>query len=198
MNKVINITYALTLATSLLSAKSPSQSKEADIIIAQLVKMIENQTYYYVGANYAFIKVHNEKRDNKVVGQALGMLAGYKFHPFVSVEARYTSSLGQVRAHNTDNDWRLSNLALFLKPQYNYENIHAYALLGLGMSSYDNGKSHSESGIQWGFGTSVEVFDDIDFFIDYSKLYAGEGYDGIDPKHDFSMYSVNIGVSYRY
>ena len=198
MNTLIKIATTLAFTSTVMIAEPKSNSEEADIVIAELVHMIEHQTYYYGGLNYSLLKVDNTTRDTKVVGQAFSLFGGYKFHPLVSIEARYSSTLGDVRAHNRDNDWELSNTALYIKPQYAYKNVQAYVLLGIGSSAYDNGASHSETNIQWGLGASTELIDDVDFFIDYTKLYSGEGFDGIDQDHDFDMSSLNVGVSYRY
>ncbi|HFQ61010.1 MAG TPA: hypothetical protein ENK39_01750 [Epsilonproteobacteria bacterium] len=92
----------------------------------------------------------------------------------------------------------MSNIALYLKPQYALNQVTLYGLLGYGQVKLDDGATHSENSFQWGLGANFSATDTIDVFVDYTRLYDDNGFDDLSPANDFSVDTINVGVSYNF
>jgi len=158
---------------------------------------------YYVGVGYSCAQVTGDNPDQEFMTMsAISLNAGYQINESLAVEARYTRSLGDVnhKTWNVDRDLSsssLSNLGIYLKPQYAFEAFNVYGLLGYGQVSLDNGRNtFTESGLQYGLGTTFIVMD-TNIFVDYRRLYDGEGFDSLATEdQDFAANSYTLGVNY--
>ncbi|MDD3591913.1 MAG: porin family protein [Sulfurovum sp.] len=170
---------------------------------------------FYVGGGYSFINMNIEGSEpinavaypplygeTDISAHALTLLAGYDFNQYLAVEGRYTLSLGDLDMDNNGGEKKidadLSNLALYLKPMYPIGGLTIYGLLGYGQVTLDDEKAYSESGFQWGVGGAYSINDTIGFFVDYTRLYDGKGFDTIWGDQDVVVDSVNVGVTYEF
>jgi opacity protein-like surface antigen len=198
MNKLTNTAITACLLSTFAMAGGDIDPQEPNITIPEVMEDPMSDNNFYVGLGYSFMKLNNDTADKKVTGNAITALAGYNFHKYFAVEGRYTATLGDLRANNTDNNWDMSNLALFLKPKYAVNELTLYGLLGYGQVSLDDGTKYSEDGFQWGLGASYAATDLIDIFVDYTRLYDDSGFDGLNPNDDFSSDSFNLGLNYNF
>jgi opacity protein-like surface antigen len=198
MDKIKSTTVALMLATSFAMAGGDIAPQEPQITLPEVMDEPIIDNYFYTGLAYTYMKMENDTRNDKITGNAITALAGYKFHPYLAIEGRYTTTLGDVRAHGTDNNWDMSNIALYLKPQYALNQVTLYGLLGYGQVELDDGVTHTENGFQWGIGANFAATDSIDVFVDYTRLYDDNGFDDLSPNNDFSVDNINVGVSYNF
>lgn len=154
----------------------------------------------YIGLGYSFMKKYNKTRQNKVAGHAVAAQIGYEINEVVALEGRYSSTVGNVRAHNQDNEWQVTNMAVFLRPQYQIDTVTLYALLGYGETKFDDQsvEIHSERGFQWGFGADFEMTKSLSMFADYINMYTGEGFDDIDMNNDIYFHNVTVGLKHTF
>lgn len=148
--------------------------------------------------------------------------AGYKFNQYLAVEGRYWDSVGDgdwtdrytlpdgsvVNSSGPCSEF--SAWGVYVKPMYPVtEAFDVYALLGYGNVdlSSDFGTNAKfldmdEDGFQWGLGASYELTDNWVVFADYVNLYDDTSAaitEGIySETHDYSIYTANVGVTYRF
>ncbi|MBA1421557.1 MAG: porin family protein [Epsilonproteobacteria bacterium] len=160
---------------------------------------------YYVGVGYSCAQVTGDNPDQEFLAMgAISVDVGYQINEFLAVEARYTRSLSDInyKTWNTDRDLdgsSLSNLGIYLKPQYNFEAFGLYGLLGYGQVKLDNGENtFTENGLQYGLGTTFTVLG-TNIFLDYRRLYDGEGFDTLASENqDVAANSYTLGVNYLF
>ena len=160
---------------------------------------------YYVGVGYSCAQVTGDNPDQEFLAMgAISIDVGYQINEFLAVEARYTHSLSDVnyKTWNVDKDLdgsSLSNLGIYLKPQYNFEAFGVYGLLGYGQVRLDDGQStFTESGLQYGLGTTFTMMD-THIFVDYRRLYDDEGFDTLATgQQDVAANSFTLGVNYLF
>ena len=191
---LLSSTLALMLLTSFSYAGGDIVPVEPQVMVAE--PSSDNQ--FYVGLGYSYVSMDNDTINDDITGNAVTLLAGYTFYPYLGIEARYTTTVSDLDVYGTDRNWDISNIALYLKPQYAYDQVTVYGLLGYGEVTLDNGPSHSEDGFQWGLGASYAVADNVDLFVDYTRLYDDNGFDSFVGNDDITIDSVNVGVSYRF
>ncbi len=133
---------------------------------------------------------------------AASITAGYNFNDYIAVEGRYTASIGDITVKTigseTDESMDMSNIGVYIKPQYSFDKFGTYALLGFGQVSLDNGISYSEAGIQYGAGFNLMATDNITLFVDLRRLYDDTGFDNIDAERDVMSSSYTLGVNYLF
>jgi len=125
--------------------------------------------------------------------------AGWEYNQYVGIESRALKA-------SIDSNWgEVTHYGIFLKPQYPIaEQINIYGLLGYGLTSWivEENSSYtawySESGFQYGGGLKYSFSENFSIFADYTLLYD----DGINPLStlsiDSSIYTANIGISYKF
>ena len=160
-------------------------------------------TKFYAGLGYSCMQMGLDTPDVDISAMTgLSLAAGYDINQYLSVEGRYTVSLGDlnVETWNTDEDksWDMSNIALYLKPKYSINRFIVYGLLGYGQVTFDNGTSYSENGIQYGAGLSTMVNDTFDVYVDYRRLYDDTGFDGFAEGRDVAVNSFTVGANYHF
>lgn len=160
---------------------------------------------YYVGVGYSCAQVTGDNPDQEFLAMgAISVDVGYQVNEFLAVEARYTRSLSDInyKTWNVDRDLdgsSLSNLGIYLKPQYNFEAFGLYGLLGYGQVKLDNGENtFTENGLQYGLGTTFSVLG-TNIFLDYRRLYDSEGFDTLaSDEQDVAANSYTLGVNYLF
>lgn len=198
MNKITQTAISVCFLSGLAMAGGDIDPQEPQITIPEVMEEPIVDQYFYMGLGYSYMKMQNDTLDKKTTGNAITALAGYKFHKNIAAELRYSATLGDLRANNIDNDWDMTNIALYLKPQYSFDQATVYGLLGYGQTTFDNGTSYAEDGFQWGLGASYAATEEIELFVDYTRLYDGDGFDGLSGTDDIFVDSINLGVAYNF
>jgi len=201
MNK-IRLSIAVLLLSSVQVVAGGDFGKVVEPAIdIPVVEVPAEKTGFYAGLAYSCMQITNEVPDEEYMGNGFSLLAGYNINPYLAVEARYTASIGDVNYQtwgvDEDIDTDLSNIGLYLKPQYAINMFKVYGLLGYGQVTLDNGNSYSEASIQYGAGVSASVTEDIDVFIDYRRLYDDTGFDDYT-NADVAANSWSLGVNYNF
>ena len=182
--------------------------------MVEVVEPVVNDSGFYLGLGYSYMDLNVDfggDSEANIDGNALTVIAGYKFNRYFAAEGRYSTTFGDLTFEGTshghtgaeiDIDAGISNIALYLKPMYPVtEEFNVYALLGYGQVSMEVGGSDpdgSENGFQWGLGASYAVNDSIGLFLDYTRLYDDEGFDNFGDDEDALLDSINFGVTYKF
>jgi opacity protein-like surface antigen len=151
--------------------------------------------------------------------------AGYQFNQYIAIEGRYWGSMdsnewssssytdGNLNYSNSSSDGDWDAWGIYAKPMYPVTNsVDVYALLGYGNVSIDDKWSGDvsmldEDVFQWGIGASVDITENLSAFADYVQLVSDEGgsYVPTDSGWDYntdtwetSIYTINIGLSYKF
>ena len=144
------------------------------------------------------------------------VLAGYKFNDYISVEGRYTKSVGDatytgaaVMGGAFDSDQtsaEFDNIALYLKPTLQFDQFALYGLLGYGKTTvtWGNGTENSDSSFQYGAGLSFAFTENLSVFADYVVMYDDDDFDGLVAAHpnnhlkEFKADAVTVGLVYTF
>ncbi len=178
---------------------------------------------FYIGGAYGFETAESTVSDYNYEYttfdndyDSIMVNAGYNINEFVAVEGRYwfgveqTVDYGAMDGYLYSVDSRLDTWGIYVKPQYSFDAVKVYGLLGYASSEYDlTGKlgviaekySETLDGFSWGLGAAYSFNDNIDLFVDYVNMY--------DDKTDFNDYgyistyedtisTVNVGVIYNF
>lgn len=182
--KKFNLSLVAFLAMSTFAMAGGDIAPVEPMVETPMVE--ESTSSFYVGLGYSYMNLDPDN-SAEADGDAVLFLAGYNFNKYIAVEGRYSGL--------TDC---LENTAIYLKPMYPLGAISIYGLLGYGQVDYDNGRSLSESGFQWGIGANYEVVENIGVFVDYTSLYDDTGFDGELPNQDVLADSINVGFTYKF
>jgi len=189
---------ALLLMSTLAVAGGDIAPVEPEITTPEVIDTEPALTGFYAGLGYTYMKMDNAGTAGDVNGNGITVLGGYNFHKYLAVEGRYSTTLGDLSVDNGVDAGDLSNIALYLKPQYTINRFKLYGLLGYGQVTYDNGTTdYSEDGFQYGAGLSVMATDNIDVYVDYTRLYDDDDFDGLISQ-DITVDAVNVGVNYNF
>ena len=188
----------LLLLTNLSYAGGDIAPQEPEMSIPDVMEETVSDNYFYAGLAYSYMDMNDDTLNTDITGNAVTFLAGYKFYQYLAVEGRYSLSVSDLDVDGTNKNWDMSNVALYLKPQYAFNQVTVYGLLGYGEVTLDNGTSYSENGFQWGLGASYSATDAIDLFVDYTRLYDDNGFDTFTANNDIVFDSVTVGVNYKF
>ena len=189
---------ALMLLTNFSYAGGDIAPQEPEMSIPDVMEETVSDNYFYAGLAYSYMDMNDDTLNTDITGNAVTFLAGYKFYQYLALEGRYSLSVSDLDVDGTDRSWDMSNIALYLKPQYAFDQVTVYGLLGYGEVTLDNGTSYSEDGFQWGLGASYSATDAIDLFVDYTRLYDDNGFDTFTANNDIVFDSVTVGVNYKF
>ncbi len=197
MKTLTSTIAALALLSSFTYAGGDIDPVEPQLNIPVMEEPMSDN-YFYVGLGYTYLQMDNAGASGDVTGNAITALAGYSFHQYFALEGRYTATIGDLDIDSGPDTGDITNIALYLKPQYLVNDFKLYALLGYGQVSFDNGiTDYSENGFQWGLGASFSATENVDIFVDYTRLYDDDNFDGlISP--DISVDAVTVGVNYNF
>ena len=127
------------------------------------------------------------------------MLAGYDINEYVGIEGRYywniTSMAVDYYASGIPvvEDYKAESFALYVKPQYSFDMITLYALLGVTLNDYTALLQSSDDTLfSWGVGAKFNMTQSFGAFVDYTDL--GETDDLITT----GLSSWNIGITYKF
>ncbi len=194
-------TLTSTIATLTILSGFAFAGGDIDPVEPQLeIPVMEeiSEDYFYLGLGYSYLQMNNAAAAGDITGNAVTVLAGYSFNKYIALEGRYTATVGDLDVDNGPDTGDISNIALYVKPQYSIDSFKLYALLGYGQVSYDNGVTdYSEDGFQWGLGASFAATESIDIFVDYTRLYDDDNFDGLISQ-DVTVDAVTVGVNYNF
>jgi len=159
---------------------------------------------WYAGIGLGGFKLDNSTDDESYKKATATILAGYEISKYLSIEGRYTASLGDVKfkdpkgTQKTDSSF--SNIALYTKLSYPIGEFKPYLLLGYGKSKITNiaDSDRSESGFQYGAGASYELDNHWCIFADYTRLYDDKGFDGRASDSNIKIDTAIAGIKYRF
>ncbi|WP_295419838.1 porin family protein [Sulfurovum sp.] len=198
MNTIKTSAVAVLLISTFAVAGGDIAPVEPEISTPVVMDTESGLAGFYVGLGYTYMKMDNAGAAGDVNGNGITLLGGYNFNKYLAVEGRYSMTLGDLSVDNGADAGDLSNIALYLKPQYTVDMFKLYGLLGYGQVTYDNGSTdYSENGFQYGAGMGIMATDNIDVYVDYTRLYDDDGFDGI-PNNNITVDAVNVGVNYNF
>jgi opacity protein-like surface antigen len=198
MKKIQISTITLLLASTLAMAGGDITPVEPEITAPEVIDIKPELTGFYVGGGYTYMQMDNAGISGDVTGNGITVLAGYNLHKYLAVEGRYSATLDDLSVDNGPDGGDLSNIGLYFKPQYTIDRFKLYGLLGYGQVTLDNGSTdYSEDGFQYGAGLSVMATDNISVYVDYTRLYDDDDFDGM-MSQDITVDAVNVGVNYNF
>lgn len=206
-------------------------------IVPTAVSTPDNSGFYFgIGYSAASAKLDNFVEETSIGDNAwdvvmdshenagLGII-GYTINDWIGVEARYThfglkaDFSGTVLGNDVDIDATLrgDNIGVYLKPQYSFGDITAYALLGYGWTRLEataagyGMAAETDGDFQWGLGASLALSGNTSIFFDYTRLHHGSiktkyttfnngwGTTTTYPlTYDADLDSFNVGFLYRF
>ncbi len=218
------VKYRVNLAILfLILGKSSFGGGDVAPIAEAIVEPIEEPTVMtsandsdgvYLGLGVSSMSLRNDLSDEEFSATGIMLQAGYQYNQYIAIEGRYTKSIRDLSYDhgNTNNpDYSdypgdFSNLAIYLKPMYSFDNFSLYALLGYGEvtltdlphPSHPGSADRAERGFQWGLGTAYTFMDNISVFADYARVYDSTGFDYRAQNADITSDLWTLGVSYRF
>jgi opacity protein-like surface antigen len=160
---------------------------------------------FYVGIAYSHLSHDLDfaglGEENELDFNALMIDIGYKFNPYVALDARYNISFGDeqnIEHHDEIIDGKISVLSFFVKPMYPIApEMDFYLLLGYSLIDanypYNTTFSVDEGSFSWGAGASYDMTEDFSVFAEYAQFY-NDTLNGFDHVID----SFNIGITYKF
>jgi len=218
MKKLTNLVLATIMAGSLANAESyPAEGPSSYKTQHNSESGYGYEPNAYIGLAYSYMNLNVnlpganslDRINGDIQGDSLTLLLGYDFHRYMAVEARYTKSIGNLDEsiegyrldEGTRTDGDMSNIAAFIKPKLESDNVALYALLGYGKVEIDSGyvAEDSEASLQWGLGISIDAGKefigkkDITFFFDYTRLYEDK-----EKLNELTVDAFNFGLNYNF
>jgi len=177
--------------------------------VSKVMKVPTAKSKLYLGIGYGWMRLKDDYTLEHFETYPLLLLVGYRINDYFSIEARYQRGLGKVKYENgntanpDNNDFptKFTNIGIYLKPEYILnDKLSLYGLLGYGKVKLTNikGADRYEKGIQWGAGLSYKMSDHISGFMDYIRIYGGNGFGGRAKVRYDHVDSVSVGVSYAF
>lgn len=204
---------ALALSTGLYAGGDMTPAVEPVVpIIEETVAVSESA--FYVGIGVSLLSLEDDYSKEEFSSNGVTLQAGYQYNEYLAIEGRFTRDVGDVSYdHGSDpkanggmniDDYPtdFTNIGIYIKPMYTVDNFTAYALLGYGEVELTNipqgDDDRTEAGFQWGLGASYLFHENMSFFIDYLRMYDGEGFDGRAYKRDVLADAWTFGITYKF
>ncbi len=214
----------ITLSAIAFLAMSSYTVAGGDIIpveetIVEVQEVVNNDAGFYVGVAYTAI-TNETTISNGVNGEVdydgFMLQAGYKFNPYIAVEARYWDggderlNMSHPVGHPDGDDHSVPSefdaWGIYVKPMYPVtEALDIYALLGWGeQDTVNHIYTPGDGTFSWGLGVAYSFTDNISVFVDYVSIYDDTAIENsIDPLGnevdvEIASTSLNIGVTYKF
>ena len=159
----------------------------------------------YLGLGYAYTTIDLGASDDlfslpafDVATDSIVFLAGFDFNDWIGVEGRYywniTSAVAdEYNYYGLLDEYTAESFAFYAKPQYSFDVISLYALLGVTMNDYTLLLQSSDDTLfSWGAGAKLNFTDSFSAFVDYTDL--GES----DIILTTGLNSWNFGLTYKF
>jgi len=182
----------------------------------------EDYTWAYADGTTSYTDIGTYEEDY----DAIMLQAGYQFNQYFALEGRYWTSVGDGEWSDkwdrydyqgafdssgtlSGGDIDFSAWGLYIKPMYPLtEELTVYGLLGYGNVTLSDGGYDwlDDEGFQWGAGASYAFTDHLSVFADYVNLHDDDhtrswpaGNSGtINAQEDDTLYTINLGLTYRF
>lgn len=168
----------------------------------------------YLGLGVSSMSLDNDLSDEEFSATGIMLQARYQFNQYFAIEGRYTMNVGDLdydhgttgNPNYSDYPGDFTNLAVYLKPMYAFDDLSIYALLGYGEVTLTDlphprtpgSVDRAEDGFQWGLGAEYTFMENISVFVDYVKLYDDKGFDYRAQNANISSDLWTLGVSYGF
>ena len=215
MNKtVISMVTVAAMSMSAVAGGNIAPVEEPVMVVEPVV----SDSGLYLGMAYGFT---NSSTDH--VGGTLGssitylenidygslmFQTGYKFNEYVAVEGRYWLGFDKSAedyVFGLTLDTNSDTWGVYVKPMYPVtEELNVYALLGYASTTFE--ATHPQrtfttlyepEGFSWGLGAEYEFTQNIAAFVDYVSMVDETTTSGT-AEFDDKIYSVNVGLTYRF
>ena len=155
---------------------------------------------FYVGLGYTSITIEEDAMYG-AKGDGVLLNAGYQYNPYLAIEARYSTTVGDMDATGAaspSSNYKLNNLGLYIKPMIQMEQISLYALLGYGKLSFTDfgGTKHSENAFQWGIGAGYDINKNLSLQLDYVSFYDDTNFGTFSGNIESD--AVSVSVNYKF
>ena len=180
-------------------------------VVEEVPVVVEDNSAFYVGIGYGYFDQQNDNiaptGDNvEFEANSILLQAGYQYNQYVALEGRYWIGVGDIDQSGYNAGTRSGDFdawGLYVKPMYPVTNdFDIYALLGYADNTIDidNSGSWETDGFSWGIGAQYDVMDNVLIFADYVSMASEDtvSVNGIDRDTDIDLYTINIGVSYKF
>ena len=160
---------------------------------------------FYIGGGYAYTTVEFTASTDwfdlpsfEANTDSIVLLAGFDFNDYFGIEGRYywNTTSGVKYEYNPLgllDDYEAESLTLYAKPQYSFDMLSIYGLLGITMNDYTAlAQSGDDSLFSWGIGAKFNLTQSFGLFVDYTDL--GES----DVILGTGLSSWNFGLSYKF
>ncbi len=225
-NIVLSAVAVLTMSSFAVAGGDIAPVEEPVVVVEPVVddsgfylglaySAVTSEDYYTDDVNDGY----DEQLDTDF--DAIMLQAGYKFNKYLAVEGRYWKSMGDGDSTYGDepngygnwrfdidvNDYGFEAWGIYVKPMYPITDaFDIYALLGYAGTQISSDNSTDDvldlddNGFSWGAGVAYSFTDNISLFVDYVSLYDDEiayddGETGVD---DITVYTINLGVTYKF
>jgi len=225
-NIVLSAVAVAAMSTFALAGGDIAPIEEPTVVVPEVVEEVTDAGLY-LGLGYGALKVEQEdtytagditaKVQDDVDFDQLLVQVGYKFNSYVAIEGRYWFGMNDLTGEDffyngylVSQDASLDAFGIYVKPMYPVtEAFNVYALLGYAKTTYDQTfksanviveNSLDLDGLSWGLGVSYSFNESLSLFADYTSLYDDtyDEYVGLDYTSDFTISTVNVGVSYKF
>lgn len=194
-----SIAIVLFLGSAILYAHNP---KELQAARSEPVAVIKEKGFY-AGVGMGYFDMRNHTVDESLSSSIATAIVGYDFNSYLSVEARYSRGIRDLRRKTTSSQSIRSNysdLAVYAKAGYPVGYLKPYILIGYGINTLSNlaGRDREESSLQYGAGLSYRATEAVSLFVDYIKVYDHKGFDGRSSADKLSADTTTIGITYHF
>lgn len=165
----------------------------------------------YLGLGISHMSLVDDATNEEMKANGVSLIVGYQFLPYLAIESRYSKDIGNVEydhgnnvAQTSTNNYPtfFSNLGIYAKPMYQYDDIAPYLLLGYGKTKLINipssGSVAEGNNFQWGAGIQYTFTQNISAFVDYIRLHDGKGFGNSAINVDVTAEMYTLGVTYKF
>jgi len=207
MKKSILSMVTILSLSSLSYGQSDIQRAEAEM---ESISVSLDDNRFYAGFGVSYMSMVNDltKEEFSATGQSVHI--GYQYGKYIAIEGRYSINASKVsyESGNTgaidlaDYPTDFTNIGVYVKVIYPFDNISIYGLMGYGEVGLTNipigDVDRAESGFQWGGGVSYMIGDSFEVFVDYLFLYDDTGFDYLAVQADQEATQITLGLSYKF
>lgn len=161
----------------------------------------------YIGLGYASTDIDLATGDSELdalISEATDsalILVGYDFNEYIGIEGRYywnISSIGfdyYLGGTPLAGTYEADSLAMYVKPQYSFDMITLYGLLGVTKNNYTAARllgATDDTLFSWGVGAKLNFTQSFAVFVDYTDL--GDS----DKLSNAALSAWDVGISYKF
>ena len=211
LNRIITLSIIALLIQSVAMAGgdiTPVEQPTAPL------PLVHDNNGLYLGLGVTSMNLDNDLSKESFSATGIMFQAGYQFNQYIALEGRYTMHLDNLKYdHGTttnpnysDYPGDFSNVGIYIKPMYHFNDFSIYGLLGYGEVTLtdlpypgnDGSVDRAEDGFQWGVGLAYAINHAVSIYADYVNAYDDKGFDYRAQDADITSELWTLGVSYRF